>query len=95
MPDSYVYIMTNRHRTTLYTGITSDLIKRVHQHKMGDADGFTKFYQVHTLVYYEHYTDITIAIQREKRLKRWHRQWKIDLIESNNPEWEDLYPIIY
>jgi len=94
MPASYVYIMTNRHRTTLYTGITSDLVKRVQQHQVGDADGFTKFYQVHMLVYFEVHTDITIAIQREKRIKRWRRQWKVELIESKNPGWVDLYPRI-
>lgn len=76
---------------TLYIGMTNDLIKRVYQHKNNLADGFTKKYNVHNLVYYEIHNDVCYAITREKQLKKWNRQWKIELIEKNNPEWEDLY----
>ena len=90
----YVYIMASKKNGTIYIGVTSDLTKRVYQHKHGLADGFTKKYSVHLLVYYEQVEDNTSAIQREKQLKNWHRQWKIDLIEKNNPGWKDLYPEI-
>ena len=77
---------------TLYIGVTSDLIKRIWEHKEDQADGFTKKYGVHTLVHFEVFGDIKSAIEREKQLKRWHRQWKINLIEEHNPDWKDLYP---
>ena len=90
---NYVYILASKKNGTLYIGVTSDLTKRVHQHKIGAAvDGFTKKYGVHLLVYYEQIEDITSAIQREKGLKNWKRQWKIELIEKSNPAWKDLYP---
>lgn len=91
---NYVYIMASQRNGTLYIGVTSNLIQRVHQHKTGKADGFTKKYKVHLLVYYELIEDINSAIQREKQLKAWKRKWKIDLIEKDNPSWKDLYPNI-
>ena len=89
--NSFVYIMSNKPKGTLYIGVTSNLARRVYEHKCGLVDGFTKKYQLKTLVYYEIHDDIRIAIQREKSLKRWLRSWKIDLIEQMNPQWEDLY----
>ncbi len=87
----YVYILASKKNGTLYTGITQDLIKRVYEHKNDLVDGFTKEYQVHKLVYYEETSDPSSAIQREKRIKKWNRQWKIKLIEKTNPHWRDLY----
>ena len=89
--DYFVYILASRRNGTLYTGITNDLLQRVFQHKERLVPGFTRKYNVHKLVYYEKYSDIYSAIEREKKLKKWHRQWKINLIESVNPEWKDLY----
>lgn len=90
---AYVYILASKKNGTLYVGVTSDLIKRVYQHKNGLAKvGFTKKYSVHLLVYFESVEDINSGIQREKQLKNWHRDWKIKLIEKNNPNWKDLYP---
>lgn len=87
----YVYILASKRRGTLYIGVTNDLIKRVYEHKNNLADGFTKQYGVHQLVYYEAVEDVNSAITREKRMKKWRRQWKIELIENNNPDWKDLY----
>jgi len=87
----YIYIMANKKNGTLYVGLTNDLIRRVYEHKNDLIEGFTKKYRIHILVYYEVYRDIKNAIIREKRLKKWNRNWKIQLIEKNNPEWEDLY----
>ncbi len=87
----YVYILTNKKKGTLYTGITSDLGKRVFEHKNNLVEGFTKQYNVHKLVYFEQHCDVNEAILREKRIKKWKRQWKIDLIEKNNNRWRDLY----
>ncbi|APA82877.1 GIY-YIG nuclease family protein [Francisella tularensis] len=87
----YVYILANKYKGTLYVGITSDLIKRVWQHKNDLADGFTKKYQIHSLVYYEQTNLVEEAIKREKRLKEWQRNWKVELIEKTNPKWVDLY----
>ena len=87
----YVYILANKKNGTLYIGITSDLIKRVWEHKNKLARGFTKKYQIDQLVYYEVFQDPENAIRREKRLKFYKRKWKIDLIEKTNPEWRDLY----
>ena len=86
-----VYILASRKNGTLYVGITSDLIKRVWEHKEKVIKGFTSKYGVDRLVYYEVFHDPKNAIKREKRLKFYKRQWKIDLIEKENPEWEDLY----
>ncbi len=92
MPNSYfIYILASKRNGTLYVGVTNDIIKRVWQHKNDLADGFTKKYQVHKLVYFEQTTDIESAINREKQLKKWHRKWKLDLIEKQNPDWIDLY----
>ena len=90
----YVYIMTNRKDGTLYIGVTSDLTKRVYEHKEGAAAGFTKQYNLKTLVYFEQHDEISLALQREKNLKHYVRQWKVELIEKQNPEWRDLYPEI-
>ncbi len=87
----YVYILTNVHNKVLYTGVTSDLVKRVYEHKNKLVDGFTKKYNVHKLVHFEVFDDIVSAITREKQIKGWLRSKKIALIEANNPEWKDLY----
>jgi putative endonuclease len=86
-----VYIMASKPNGTLYIGITSDLPKRVWEHKNDSIDGFTKKYGVHRLVYYELHDDILSAITREKQLKKWNRAWKLELIETHNPEWKDLW----
>jgi putative endonuclease len=86
----WVYIMTNRPNGTLYLGVTKDLARRVWEHRNGHGSQFTKRYYVKRLVYAEHHDDIRNAIQRETSLKRWPRAWKTELIESLNPEWEDL-----
>ena len=88
----YVYILASKKYGTLYVGVTNNLITRVHDHKESIIEGFTKQYHVNKLVYYEIHEDIYEAITREKRIKRWHRDWKINLIESINPQWIDLYP---
>lgn len=91
MQQSYIYIMSNKKDGTLYIGVTSDLIKRVYEHKNKLTGGFTTKYNLDKLVYFEVFDDIENAIKREKRLKFYQRQWKIDLIEKNNLEWLDLY----
>jgi putative endonuclease len=90
----YVYILANGQGGTLYIGVTNDLIRRVMEHKTGNADGFTKKYGVTQLMYYEVTTDIESAIAREKQLKHWNREWKINLIIKDNPNWNDLYDTI-
>lgn len=87
---SYVYILGNE-RPTLYIGITSDLVRRVYEHKEGYVDGFTKEYHLKKLLYYEIFDDIGEAILREKRLKKWNRDWKLELIKKINPSFRDLY----
>ncbi len=87
----YVYILASKQNGTLYIGVTSDLRKRVYQHKNKILDGFSNKYEVDKLVYYEIYADSSSAITREKRLKRWRRKWKLRLIEEKNPMWKDLY----
>lgn len=89
-----VYILASQRNGTLYLGVTSDLIKRVWQHKNDLAEGFTQKYQVHLLVYYELHQSMPDAIRREKQLKKWKRAWKIEMIEKQNPEWRDLWPEI-
>ncbi len=89
-----VYIMASERNGTLYIGVTSDLVKRVWEHKHGVASGFTSKYGVQMLVYFEVSEDIVSAITREKQLKKWHREWKIRLIEDINPHWNDLYESI-
>ena len=83
--------MSNRKNGTLYIGVTSDIVKRVFEHKEKLVDGFTKKYALDTLVYYELFDSIEEAIKREKQLKKWNRAWKIELIEKFNPTWKDLY----
>ena len=87
-----VYLMASRKNGTLYVGITSDLVKRVWEHKNDVVEGLTKRYRVHTLVWYEVHQAMESAICREKAIKEWKRTWKIELIEHVNPEWRDLYP---
>ena len=87
----YVYILASQRNGTLYVGSTSDLIKRVWEHKNKVVPGFTSKYQVHQLVYYEVHQTIIEAVRREKRFKNWCRQWKLNLIEGFNPTWRDLY----
>lgn len=89
--NSFIYIITNKKRGTLYTGVTSDLIARIYQHKNKLVAGFSSKYNLDKLVYYEIFEDINEAIYREKKIKHFLRQQKIDLIESVNPEWNDLY----
>lgn len=86
-----VYILASKKNGTLYVGVTSDLIKRVWQHKNDSVEGFTKRYLVHSLVYYEIHETMESAIAREKNIKAWKRSWKIELIEKSNLEWADLY----
>ena len=90
----FVYILASRIGGTLYIGVTNDIIRRVGEHKLKIAEGFTKKYEVSRLVYFEIFDQIEHAIQREKRLKKWPRAWKISLIEKQNPDWIDLYPEI-
>ena len=86
-----VYIMASKPHGTLYIGVTSDLVQRVWQHRNKATDGFTRRYNVHSLVWYELHETMENAINREKALKKWNRAWKIKLIELTNPLWEDLY----
>ena len=94
MRASYVYMLASKRNGTLYTGVTSELVGRAFQHREGVVAGFTQRYGVKTLVWYEVHEDIRAAIAREKQVKKWPRQWKINLIEEKNPYWEDLYPKI-
>jgi putative endonuclease len=87
----YVYILASQKHGTLYIGVTNDLIRRVYEHRTDAVAGFTKRYGVHTLVHFEQTENVESAIQREKRLKKWSRAWKIKLIEDSNPDWTDLY----
>ena len=90
----YVYILASQRNGTLYTGVTNDLRRRVWEHKHNLVKGFTKEYGVHDLVYFEQFEDIENAILREKQLKKWNRNWKIQLINIKNPNWDDLYKTI-
>ncbi len=94
MNSYFVYILASKKNGTLYIGVTSNLIKRIWEHKQGLVEGFTKKYNVHRLVYFEETPDIESAIIREKQMKKWKRQWKIELIEEMNPAWDDLYDSI-
>ena len=91
MKNFYVYILSSKRNGTLYTGITSNLLKRVYEHKHRLVEGFTKKYKVHSLVWYEVHESAESAIMREKQIKKWKRDWKLKLIEKENPEWIDLY----
>jgi putative endonuclease len=87
----YVYILASRRNGTLYVGVTNDLVYRIARHREGEASGFTSKYKVTRLVYLEPHQSIDEAIRREKRLKKWRRQWKLNLVENFNPQWRDLW----
>ncbi len=91
MKQFFVYMLSNKRNGTLYTSVSSDLIKRVYEHKNNLADGFTKKYDVHRLIWYEIHKTAETAITREKQIKKWNRKWKLELIEEGNPDWKDLY----
>ena len=91
MKSYYVYILASRKNGTLYVGVTNDLARRIYDHRNSTIEGFTKKYGLKMLVYYKPYKDIRDALTREKRVKKWKRQWKINQIESVNHEWKDLY----
>jgi len=91
MKQPAVYILASQIRGTLYIGVTSDIVKRVYQHKNNIVDGFSKEHSTHKLVHYELFGDMYEAIKREKQLKKWKRVWKLELIEKNNSDWKDLY----
>jgi putative endonuclease len=84
-------MLTNKPRSTLYVGVTNNLVRRVYEHREGGIRGFTKRYGLKQLVYFEKYDDPYLAIQREKNIKHWSRAWKLQLVESSNPKWRDLY----
>ena len=91
MKQPCVYILASDRNGTLYTGVTSDLVRRIWEHKNGSNEGFTKKYAVHILVWYEQHETMESAISREKAIKKWERAWKLEMIEKTNPEWRDLY----
>ena len=91
MKEYYVYILASKKNGTIYIGVTNNLIRRVEEHKNGLVSGFTKDHGVHLLVYFEMYNDVNEALLREKRLKKWKREWKLTIIEKENPNWNDLY----
>lgn len=90
MKTYYVYIMASRKNGTLYIGVTSNIVRRIEEHRQGVVEGFTKRYDVKILVYLEQTNEVLVALAREKQLKKWNRAWKIRLIEEMNPEWKDL-----
>ena len=90
--DYCVYLLASRPHGTLYVGVTNDLVRRVYEHREGLADGFTKQYDVKTLVWFESTGSIEAAISREKQIKNWKREWKLALVQTANPQWRDLYP---
>jgi len=91
----YVYILSNKHRTVFYTGVTSDLLERVNQHRNGNGSAFTKKYNITELLFFDEFPTMYEAISAEKRVKKWRRSWKIDLIKTINPEMKDLWFEIY
>jgi putative endonuclease len=91
MADYFVYVLTNKPRGTLYVGVTNNLVRRVYEHREGVVPGFTKRYGLKQVVYFERYDAPALAIQREKNIKHWPRAWKLDLVNSCNPKWRDLY----
>ena len=91
MRGGWVYMVANRYRGTIYTGVTADLARRIYQHRTGTGSSFAARYEANRLVYAEPHDTIEAAIAREKAIKKWMRQWKIDLIESQNPDWRDRY----
>ena len=90
----FVYLITNKRYGTLYVGVTSDLVRRIYEHRSGAVKGFSKQHDLGQLVWYEAHGDVLAAIAREKLIKKWHRDWKINLVQSSNPEWRDLYESI-
>ncbi len=88
----YVYLLASKKHGMLYLGVTNDIVRRTHQHRTDAAKGFTSRYGIHKLVWFEIYDDALTAIAREKELKKWRRDWKIRLIEEQNPTWDDLFP---
>ena len=92
--DYFVYILASKPRGTLYIGVTNDMHRRMIEHREGTAGSFTKRYNVTQLMWFEQHSDIHAAIQREKSLKLWPRAWKVNLIERDNPHWQDLYPAV-
>ena len=90
----FVYILASQPQGTLYIGVTNDLRRRIQEHRDGEGGTFTKRYGVDQLVWYEHHENIHAAIQREKSLKRWRRDWKANLIQRDNPHWQDMYPAL-
>jgi putative endonuclease len=88
---AWTYILTNKPNGVLYVGVTNDLVRRIHEHRMGDVDGFAKRYKLTRLVYFESHETMPLAIQREKTMKRWPRAWKARLINESNREWNDLF----
>jgi len=91
MKNPAIYILSNSTNSTIYIGVTSNLIQRIYQHKNHFTDGFTKKYKTNKLVYFEQFEDMENALKREKTLKKWNREWKNELIEKGNPNWEDLW----
>jgi len=94
MKNFYVYILASQRNGTLYVGLTSNLIKRIYEHKNNLIEGFTSKYKIHMLVHYEVFDDFNNAVKREKNIKAWKRGWKLNLIEERNAEWNDLYEAI-
>ncbi len=94
MHSYYLYMLASQRNGTLYIGVTNDLARRIYEHKNGLTGGFTKSHNVNLLVWFEETPDINAAIQQEKRMKKWPRAWKINLIEAQNPQWRDLYPAL-
>ena len=94
MKQPCVYLLASQEYGPLYIGVTSDLIARLYHHRSGEVKGFTSKYRFHRLVRFEQFETMHDAISREKQLKRWHRQWKINLIEAENPQWADLAPAL-
>ena len=91
----FVYLLASQRHGTLYVGVTGNLVRRIDEHKEDLREGFTKKYGVHQLVWFEEFGLIHDAILREKRIKKWRRAWKLELIEKTNPDWEDLYPTLF
>ncbi len=94
MKQYYVYIITNKPYGTLYVGISSNLVQRIYQHREGMAPGFSKEHGLNRLVWYQMHQDVNEAIASEKKIKKWRRDWKVNVIQEMNPEWKDLYPSI-
>jgi putative endonuclease len=89
-----VYLLASGRKGTLYVGVTSNLVRRIWEHKTGVVEGFTQKYKIHTLVWFEQHETMESAIKREKAIKAWKREWKVELIAEENPQWRDLYPEI-